>query len=278
MSAAKFEKLIDLIINEDQERAEQLFHEIVVEKSREIYENLMSEEDLDEDSVTGMLDEIEAEEEDAEMSMNEETVEDEEISGDFDVEDDMEDEEDMDDMEDEAMDDMGDEDMEDMADGDHATKDDIMDLEDKLDQLLAAFEEEFGAEEEGEEEEEEGEEEGEEEEEEEGEDEVMEAVEMKKVPVSHTDGTDSKSSKSMTNFGSGKAGMQGAPVNFSGGGDEKGRSAPSSKEVGMKFKNAPGGDGSKTEAAPKPVTAQASGVNTRDVVPESRRSKKRMIK
>jgi hypothetical protein len=42
MSTAKFEKLIDLILNEDQERAEQLFHDIVVEKSREIYESLMS--------------------------------------------------------------------------------------------------------------------------------------------------------------------------------------------------------------------------------------------
>ena len=44
MSTAKFEKLIDLIINEDQERAEQLFHEIVVEKSREIYESMMEDD------------------------------------------------------------------------------------------------------------------------------------------------------------------------------------------------------------------------------------------
>ena len=61
MSTAKFEKLIDLIINEDQERAEQLFHEIVVEKSREIYESLMDEE-MHEDMSEDLLDEIETEE------------------------------------------------------------------------------------------------------------------------------------------------------------------------------------------------------------------------
>lgn len=269
MSTAKFEKLIDLIINEDQERAEQLFHEIVVEKSREIYESLMDEE-LGEDQATDLMQEIEAEETMGEMTMEDE-VEDEEVAGDFDTE------EDMDDMEagDEAeMDDEMDADAEmgDMGSEEAATKDDIMDLEDKLDQLLAAFEEEFGASDEEEGEEEGGEEEGEEE------SGVMEAVEMKKVSVTHTDGSDSGAKKSPVDTNSGQAGMAAKPVNFSGGGDEKGRSAPASKDMGMKFKNAPGADGSKTEAAPKPETKQASGVNVKDVVPESRKSVKRMIK
>ncbi len=41
---SKFEQLLDLIVNEEHDKANELFHEIVVEKSREIYENLIAEE------------------------------------------------------------------------------------------------------------------------------------------------------------------------------------------------------------------------------------------
>ena len=34
----KFEKMLELLVNEDKEAAQELFHEIVVEKSRDIYE------------------------------------------------------------------------------------------------------------------------------------------------------------------------------------------------------------------------------------------------
>jgi hypothetical protein len=44
MDNRKFEQLIDLIINENEEQAKALFHDIVVEKSREIYESMMDEE------------------------------------------------------------------------------------------------------------------------------------------------------------------------------------------------------------------------------------------
>ena len=44
MSNNKFESLLELLINEENDKAEALFHEIVVEKSREIYENLADEE------------------------------------------------------------------------------------------------------------------------------------------------------------------------------------------------------------------------------------------
>ena len=273
MSTAKFEKLIDLIINEDQERAEQLFHEIVVEKSRQIYENLMSEEDLDEDMTTDLMQEIEHEEEGDDTTM-EDDMEDEEISGDYDVE--------AGDGEDEAEMDMDDMDDADMGSEESATKDDIMDLEDKLDQLLAAFEAEFGEEEgeEGEEEEEEGEEE---------ESGVMEAVEMKKVAVTHTDGTDKTSMKTPTAFNSGQAGMASRPVKFSDGGDTKSPTSPATPSNKYtqghgqvpgagSFKNAPGSKGGNTEAAPKPVTKQAAGVNVKDVVPESRKPTKKMVK
>jgi hypothetical protein len=40
----KFEQLLDLIVNEEKEKAEELFHEIFVEKSRSIYETLIAEE------------------------------------------------------------------------------------------------------------------------------------------------------------------------------------------------------------------------------------------
>ena len=38
----KFEEMLEKLVNEDRAGAEELFHEIVVEKSREIYENLRS--------------------------------------------------------------------------------------------------------------------------------------------------------------------------------------------------------------------------------------------
>jgi len=44
----KFESLLELLINEENDKAEQLFHDIVVEKSRDIYENLADTESKDE--------------------------------------------------------------------------------------------------------------------------------------------------------------------------------------------------------------------------------------
>ena len=43
----KFEEMLERLINEDKSGAEELFHEIVVEKSRDIYESLL-ENDLEE--------------------------------------------------------------------------------------------------------------------------------------------------------------------------------------------------------------------------------------
>jgi len=68
--STKFEQLLDLIVNEDKQKAEELFHAIVVEKSREIYENLIAEEeeentdmeeaeDPDEDPVEEGADDVE---------------------------------------------------------------------------------------------------------------------------------------------------------------------------------------------------------------------------
>ena len=130
MDNKKFEQLIDLVINENEEQARALFHDIVVENSREIYENMMHDE-MDEgmDGIGGqvgqMMDEISAEEE----GMTEE--EDEVV--DFDDEDD----EDIVDIE--TDDDMG---------GDEGVEERLVSIEDKLDQLMAEFEEIMGNEDE----------------------------------------------------------------------------------------------------------------------------------
>ena len=47
--STKFEQLLDYLVNEEMDKANELFHEIVVEKSRDIYENLIAEEEADED-------------------------------------------------------------------------------------------------------------------------------------------------------------------------------------------------------------------------------------
>jgi hypothetical protein len=177
---------------------------------------------------------------------------------------------------DEEGDGMDDEDMElgDEEGGEEAaTKDDVMDLKDMLDEILAQFQSEQG-EEEGEEEEEDSD--------------VMEAVEMKKVSVTHTDGADSGAKKSTVAANSGKSGMQGSPVKFSGDSETvptspKGPSGYATKGEGKlpgagSFQNAPGGargikDG-KGESAPKPKTET---VKSHSVLPESRKITKRRV-
>lgn len=69
--STKFEQLLDFLVNEEHEKANELFHEIVVEKSREIYENLIAEEADEEE-----MDEAAADEEDESV---EEAADDEEM-------------------------------------------------------------------------------------------------------------------------------------------------------------------------------------------------------
>lgn len=47
--STKFEQLLDYLVNEEMDKANELFHEIVVEKSREIYEGLIAEEEQDDE-------------------------------------------------------------------------------------------------------------------------------------------------------------------------------------------------------------------------------------
>lgn len=124
----KYEKLIEYIINDEDSKARALFHEIVVEKSRDIYESLMDEEQYDEgmggNQVNGMMDSIQADEaglpEDEEMDMG---GDDEMLDSDDDMG-------------------MGD-DMGDMG-GEGDIEDRVMDLETELDALKAEFEQLMG--------------------------------------------------------------------------------------------------------------------------------------
>jgi len=82
----KYEQLVEFIINDETDKARELFHEIVVEKSRDIYENLVAEEDLDEvggNEVEDMVQDVQMDEEG--ISEEEEEGSDEEV-GAFDAE------------------------------------------------------------------------------------------------------------------------------------------------------------------------------------------------
>jgi hypothetical protein len=280
MDIKKFEQLMDLVINEDNDRANELFHEIVVERSREIFESIMAEEDEMEDDVMeddmggqvgDLLDEINAEE--AGVTEEEED--------DFDFTDSEED------VELDGTEDFGDEEGEEVEDA-------VIRIEDKLDQLMAEFEDimgggadaDFG----GEEEMEFGADDGEEEMEfgaEEDEEAMMEAVQLKKISVTH--GDNGVQTKSPGLQGSGQAGMDSHPVKFSGH-DEAVPTAPkapsnfySKGETSVKgagnFKNSPGKDNfkDKGEAAPKPKHGD-DGSNAKSPVAESRRPARRPIR
>ena len=264
MDHKKFETLIDLIINENEEQARALFHDIVVEKSREIYEDIMNDE-MDEGMNPGgqvgqMMDEISAEEE----GMTEE--EDEEIDFDDEGDDDIVDIESDDDME---------------GDG---SEDRLVSIEDKLDQLMAEFEQIMGnADDEeamGDEEMAMGDEEmaaGDEEAA------MMEAITLKKVSVTHGDNGQNTKSTSLQN--SGQAGMDSRPVKFSGASESvptspKGPSNFYSKgETSVKnannWKNAPAQNNADLESAPKPKAGD-NGSNTKSVI-ESRKPVKRKL-
>ena len=282
MDIKKYEQLMDLVINEgtDSEHAKELFHDIVVERSREIFESIMAEEmddDMMEDEMGGqvgdLLDEISAEE----SGMTEEDE--------SDIEFDDEAEEDGDDLTHDLEADHDEE-------GGEEVEDAVIRIEDKLDQLMAEFEDIMGG---GAEEDFGGEEEmdfgGDDEEmefgAEEDEEAMMEAIQLKKISVTH--GDNGVQTKSPGLQGSGQAGMDSHPVKFSGH-DEAVPTAPkapsnfSSKgETSVKgagnFKNAPGKDNfkDKGEAAPKPKHGD-DGAHTRSPVAESRRPARRPIR
>jgi hypothetical protein len=144
-----FEELLEHIVNGEEAKAEEIFHTIVVNKSREIYENLI-ESDLEEVDIEEASEEEEMDEatEDDEEEMDESTEEEMDEAAD---EEDMDEnfgfgEEEGGDETDDMMGDVespahdaDDSDMDDMGD-EGSVEDRVDNLEDKIDDLRAEFE------------------------------------------------------------------------------------------------------------------------------------------
>ena len=136
---AQFEAMLEALINENHDEAKAIFHNIVVGKSREIYEELLSEDFSAADAnkaigghtSEGM--EEEGEEEPAMEEADEEADDAEDDEMDMDPEDDDAEDDEMD-MDPEADDEFGGE------EGGGDMEDRVMDLEDALEDLKAEFE------------------------------------------------------------------------------------------------------------------------------------------
>lgn len=264
---SKFEQMLESLINEDQETAKELFHQLVVEKSREIYENILAEDfaDLEE------TDDKDEDDEQVEENFGFAEAEDEdegEIGGD--ATDDF-----IDDVE--AGDEEGGEEFGD-EEGGEDLEDRVVDLEDALDDLRAEFEA-LLADEQGEEEhadifggeEEMGDEFGGDEfggeEDETKEDFMREYVEKVAAPKGGDDGANAKS------VVAGKNDMGGTTANIARGGEagkagtQGGLAKPTAKEENFGNVNVPGGNAGKTAFKKKETAAKADdGVNTKSVV------------
>ena len=164
----KFEQLIEFVINDDEKNAKALFHDIVVEKSRDIYEEIMSEEEITEkkqgykdreDEHLGAKDGAESgkkqsmkDRRDDEMGKrgkrdaehdNDQKIDETDLGGSQvdDLIDEVEAEEEGVRMEDEEEEiEMIDIDVDD-DDGEEELEDRVVDIEDKLDELMGEFEE-----------------------------------------------------------------------------------------------------------------------------------------
>jgi hypothetical protein len=272
----RFEQLIEYVINDDEQKARELFHDIVVEKSRQIYEDIMAEEaeeieegadeELDEmdmggDASNDLIDDVEMEEE-SDMNM--------EAEGD-DAEFDDEAEEDGEDL----TKDMEMDNDEFGGDSDEpATKDDIMNLEDKLDQLMAEFEDLMGGNDnmggngdmmgpdeggdalEMDDTEEMG---------------MMEAVSLKAAPkpVTGEQGAYSKSPVAANAGAKGPIGNTVKPVHAGGemgGKHDTSAYSNNTKDLIGDFQNKAGASMKDQKPATKPHLGQASGVNTKSPV------------
>jgi hypothetical protein len=265
----KFEQLIEFVINDEEAKAKELFHDIVVEKSREIYENLMNEEEQDDEEE---LDESEEEELDENFGgdASDNLIDDVEAE-----EQGMQEDEESDAEFDDTAEEDGEElthDMEGGNDVEHDIEDRVVDLEDKLDELMAEFEAIMGGDEHGDsvsdidggdalaQDDTDTAEFGDED--------MMENINLAAAPKPVTSEPAGTNTKSTVAFNSGAKGMEGSPVKMTGD-TAKGRSAPSTQAVSSdKFQNEPATGSKKLSSAPKPVTAQAAGVNTRTPFPK----------
>jgi hypothetical protein len=266
------------VINDDEQKARELFHDIVVEKSRQIYEDIMAEEaeeieegaeeleeaaeeeleemDMGGDASNDLIDDVEMEEE-SDMNM--------EAEGDEDMDMDMGDEVEVDDTEEVSFDD-------EEGSDEPATKDDIMNLEDKLDQLMAEFEDLMGNDGGGD-----GDMMGPDEggdalemddTEEMG---MMEAVSLKAAPkpVTGEQGAYSKSPVAANAGAKGPIGNTVKPVHTGGemgGKHDSSAYSNNTKDLITDFQNKAGASMKDQKPATKPHLGQASGVNTKSPV------------
>ena len=276
MSKNQFEQLIEYVINDEDAKAQELFHQIVVSKSRQIYENLMQEDEMGmndmgdmsnpemDEGMGGspteeMIDGVQAEEE-----------------GMMETDDDAE-------FDDEAEDDGEDltKDMEhdhdEMGGDEPASKSDVMDLADKLDDLMAEFEQMMGG---GEPDadnfggpsdhdadnmddmsmdDDEFETEG-----------MMENISLKQVHPKVTTHEEGDGKSGPVAYNSGQAGMEGRPVRAGkneGGHHDTAAYKNSTKDMIGKVGNSPAQSTQNLKPATKPHLGQASGVNTRTPFP-----------
>ena len=272
----KFEQLIEYVINDEEQKARELFHDIVVAKSREIYESMMAEEAEEEEEE---LDEAEEEElDEAEEELDEaEEMEEAAMGGDAsdDLIDEIETEEssdlsmeaegDFDDEAEEAGDDLTHD-----LEGEHdeaATKDDIMNLEDKLDQLMAEFEAAMGGDAMGSDGDDMGPDEGGDAIEMDDTEEMMsENITLKQVHPKTTTSEEGDGKAGPVAFNSGAKGMASQPVKATGT-EAQGRPAPTTKELIGKVGNSPAQGTQDLKPATKPHLGQASGVNNKSPLP-----------
>ena len=267
MNKNHFEQLIEYVINDEEAKAKELFHQIVVEKSRAIYEELMDEDnamgeepteidtDMSEGDLGGsqaqdMIDDVEAEEQGmAEDDMDAEFDDEAEQAG-KDMTRDIEDEHD---------------------DGELENR--VVDLEDKLDELMAEFEAMMDG---GN-----GDDMGDtpdmtdmEVQDDELETEGMmmpmeEAINLKQVhPKTTTQEAPGTDTRSTVAANSGARGAMAQPVKMTGD-TAQGRPAPTTKDLIGRVGNSPAQGVQSPKAAPKPVTGQPSGVNTRSPLPKA---------
>ena len=278
---SKFEQLIEYVINDEEAKAKELFHDIVVEKSREIYENLMDEDAAELEEAEELDEESTHDEDDKAEKAGEKVTKDIEY-------DDKKDKK-MDESMDEMMSDQdpidaveAEETGMDMAEGegDEDLEDRVVDLEDKLDELMAEFEalmgdngddavgDEMGGDDLEMDDTETAEfSNGDEESEEEVEMGMMEAVNLAKAPAPVTSEPAGTNTKGPIASNSGAKGAVASPVKMTGD-TAQGRPAPKAGELIGKVQNSVGGD-KKLSPATKPHLAQATGVNTKTPFPKA---------
>ena len=301
----KFEQLIEFVINDDEKNAKALFHDIVVEKSRDIYEEIMSEEEITEkkqgykdreDEHLGAKDGAEdtktqsmKDRRDDEMGKrgkrdaehdNDQKIDETDLGGSQvdDLIDEVEAEEEGIRMEDEE------EEIEmidvDVDDDDHEELEDrVVDIEDKLDELMGEFEE-LMAQVDDNTDDIEGEQDEisdidsdtdiEQDEIDDMEDKMDEPIDVNVEVEGLEEGvelvaapkpvTTSPASKSPVAANSGQKGMDAKPVNIDAGNKgAQGRATPKYGDMDATTKP-------DVKPAPKPELAQASGVNTKSVI------------